>query len=99
MEMANDSMKYSKSLSKEARKKEMRKITSENQEILRRIQHAEPTYDHMAWAEDARRHESYMKNMCELPIAIGPLSVAREAEQSMRGMGAAASGKPAIQYE
>jgi hypothetical protein len=82
MDVDNDSMQFSKSLTKEARKREMRKITSENQEILRRIQNAEPTYDHMAWQEDARRHENYMKNMCELPIAIGPLSVARGAEST-----------------
>ena len=77
-------MKYSKSLTKEYRKREMKRITGENQEILRRIQGAEPTYDHMAWEEDARRHESYKKNICELPIATGPLAVAAEAAQSVR---------------
>ena len=95
METENESMQYSKSLTKEARKKEMRKITAENQEILRRIQHAEPTYDHMAWMEDARRHEGYMRNMCELPIAIGPLSVTAQAGGRSLGQ----SGKPAIEYE
>ena len=49
------------------------RITS--QEILRRIQNAEPTYDHIQWLEDARQHETYMKNICEMPIQIGPASV------------------------
>jgi E3 ubiquitin-protein ligase TRIP12 len=97
MDVNNDSMQYSKSLTKEARKREMRKITAENQEILRRIQNAEPTYDHMSWQEDARRHEGYMKNMCELPISIGPLSVAREAEDTMQRTGAGQHGQ--LQYE
>jgi len=100
MDVSNDSMQYSKSLTKEARKREMRKITAENQEILRRIQNAEPTYDHIEWQEDARRHEGYMKNMCELPISIGPLSVAQEAGHQTAQMGGSAGGVRAeLQYE
>ena len=53
---------------REQRKRELQKITRENQAILRRIQAAEPTYDHLAWAEHERTHEEYMKNICELPI-------------------------------
>jgi hypothetical protein len=70
------------------------------QDILRRIQHAEPTYDHMAWQEDARRHEGYMKNMCELPLVIGPLSVEGEAQRSLAATkpGGAAS-RQQIEYE
>jgi len=105
MDNQNDSIQYSKSLTKEARKREMKKITSENQEILRRIQHAEPTYDHMAWEEDARRHEGYMKNLCELPITIGPLSAAEEAQHHMAQTrtaqldGSGGGGAAQIQYE
>ena len=29
----------------------------------------------MAWAEDAREHEKYMRNICEMPISLGPASV------------------------
>jgi len=83
-EHQNESMQYSKSLTKEYRKREMKRITGENQEILQRIQNAEPTYDHMAWEEDARRHEGYKKNICELPMVTGPLAVAAEAAQSVR---------------
>ena len=61
-------MEYAHSLNREQRKRELQKITRENQAILRRIQAAEPTYDHLAWAEHERTHEEYMKNICELPI-------------------------------
>ena len=52
------------------RKRELQKITRENQATLRRIQAAEPTYDHLAWAEHEKQHEEYMKNICELPLVI-----------------------------
>merc|ERR1719269_404421 len=61
-------MEYAHSLNREQRKRELQKITRENQAILRRIQAAEPTYDHLAWAEHERTHEEYMNNICELPI-------------------------------
>ena len=70
------------------------------QDILRRIQHAEPTYDHVAWLEDARRHEGYLKNMCELPLVIGPLSAEGEVQRTQAGTrtgGAAAQQQ--IEYE
>ena len=35
--------------------------TKQTQAILRRIQHSEPTYDHLSWLEEARRNEQYMK--------------------------------------
>lgn len=75
MDMRNDSMQYGRSLGKDIRRKELKKISKENLEILRRIQNAEPTYDHFAWQDDARKHEVYMKNICELPLAIGPASI------------------------
>ena len=99
MDTQNESMKYSKSLTKEARKREMQKITAENSSILRRIQHAEPTYDHMAWQEDARRHEGYMKNMCELPVVIGPLSAEQEARRSLAAEEPGMASRQQIEYE
>jgi len=61
----NESTAYAHSLNKEARKRELQKITRENQGILRRIQQSEPHYNHMKWAEEARRNEEYKKNICE----------------------------------
>mmetsp|Transcript_2566 Transcript_2566/g.7082 ORF Transcript_2566/g.7082 Transcript_2566/m.7082 type:complete len:163 (+) Transcript_2566:369-857(+) len=42
---------YGKSLNKEFRKRELMRITEENQQILRRIQQKEPHYSHLEWEE------------------------------------------------
>lgn len=44
----NDNIKYSHSLNKERRKRELQKITQQNHQILRRIQQARarPLYNH-----------------------------------------------------
>ncbi|KAJ8601482.1 hypothetical protein CTAYLR_005710 [Chrysophaeum taylorii] len=68
--LPNDSQSYAHSLNREARKRELQRITRENQHILSRIQAAEPTYDHLAWAEHEKQHQEYMKNICELPVVI-----------------------------
>ena len=58
------------SLNREQRKRELQRITRENQNILCRIQAAEPTLDHLAWLEHEKQHKEYMKRVCELPIVI-----------------------------
>ena len=65
MDMKAESVKYSKSLNKNLRKRELAKITKENQLILRRIQTRQPTYDHLQWEEDARRNREYGENVRE----------------------------------
>ena len=70
----NDSQQYAHSLNREQRKRELQRITRENQNILGRIQAAEPTYDHLAWAEHEKQHEEYMKNICELLLVINSTS-------------------------
>jgi E3 ubiquitin-protein ligase TRIP12 len=61
----NQSIVYSHSLNKGLRKRELQKITSENQAILRRIQMREPTYDHVQWEEEAKKNERYAANIRE----------------------------------
>eukprot|EP00698_Gefionella_okellyi_P013367 TRINITY_DN3653_c0_g1_i1.p1 TRINITY_DN3653_c0_g1~~TRINITY_DN3653_c0_g1_i1.p1 ORF type:complete len:236 (-),score=41.32 TRINITY_DN3653_c0_g1_i1:204-911(-) len=61
-----------RSLNFVVRKREMMKITQENLSILKRIQHKEPSYDHAAWEQDAKRHESYLKHLCEYPVIVTP---------------------------
>ncbi|GLD94472.1 hypothetical protein PINS_up003083 [Pythium insidiosum] len=63
----NQSLAYSHSLNKEQRKRELQKITAENQAILRRIQMREPTYDHLQWAEEAKQNDKYALNIREYP--------------------------------
>ena len=61
---------YAHSLNREQRKRELQRITRENQNILTRIQAAEPTYDHLAWVQHEKQHDEYLKNICELPVVI-----------------------------
>mmetsp|Transcript_27786 Transcript_27786/g.55539 ORF Transcript_27786/g.55539 Transcript_27786/m.55539 type:complete len:184 (-) Transcript_27786:66-617(-) len=65
LDNVNSTAQYSRSLNKDARKRELQRITQENQAILRRIQQSEPNYDHMTWLEEARRNEEYAKNISE----------------------------------
>lgn len=63
----NESSKYGHSLNHGQRKRELARITKENQAILRRLQQSEPTYDHMEWDDAARKNDEYMRNICEMP--------------------------------
>mmetsp|Transcript_81321 Transcript_81321/g.143483 ORF Transcript_81321/g.143483 Transcript_81321/m.143483 type:complete len:304 (-) Transcript_81321:165-1076(-) len=58
------------SLNKDARKKELMRITKENQNILRRIQQAQPVYNHVEWEDDHKKNASYLKNRCEFPLVL-----------------------------
>jgi len=61
---------FGKSLNKEHRKRELMRITEENLQILKRIQHKEPYYSHLEWEEKARRDEEYLKNCAEYPLVL-----------------------------
>jgi E3 ubiquitin-protein ligase TRIP12 len=55
------------SLNRDLRKMELMRITQENQNILRRIQKAQPIYNHVEWEDAYRRSATYLKNKCEFP--------------------------------
>ena len=61
-------LKYGRSLNKAFRKRELQRITQENQAILRRIQAREPNYNHLDWEESRRKNEQYLKNIAEYPL-------------------------------
>merc|ERR1712216_256784 len=61
----SNSQKYVKSLNRAYRKRELTKITAENQAILRRIQSSAPTYNHWEGEEKRRKNEGYLRNICE----------------------------------
>lgn len=61
-------LKYGRSLNKAFRKRELQRITHENQAILRRIQAREPNYNHLDWEESRRKNEQYLKNIAEYPL-------------------------------
>ncbi|KAK3266005.1 hypothetical protein CYMTET_25348 [Cymbomonas tetramitiformis] len=52
-----------KSLNREFRLRELKRITSENQAMLRRIQSREPFYDHQKWEQERIRDMQYLNNV------------------------------------
>merc|ERR1711865_1213861 len=56
------------SLNRDFRKKELLRITKENQSILSRIQQAQPIYNHVEWEGHHRRNRGYLENSCEYPL-------------------------------
>jgi hypothetical protein len=53
--------------------------SSQSQAILRRIQAREPCYSHTLWEDEARRQESYLRNICEYPLVIRPGTTAGDS--------------------
>ncbi|CAE7187118.1 Cfap97d1 [Symbiodinium pilosum] len=49
------------SLTRDARKAELSRITQENLAILKRIQQAQPVYSHVEWDDSYRRSQTYLK--------------------------------------
>jgi hypothetical protein len=58
------------SLNRDARKFELERVTAENQHILKRIQKAQPIYNHIEWEECYRKNLNYVKNVCEYPPSL-----------------------------
>jgi hypothetical protein len=56
---------YSKSLNKERRRKELKRISEQNNAILSRIQSRESTYNHLKWENDRKKNERYLKMISE----------------------------------
>ena len=63
-------VKPSRSLNHDSRRKELKRITDENQSILRRIQHAQSSYDRVRWEQEFRKTRMYLKNKCEHPLVL-----------------------------
>mmetsp|Transcript_7410 Transcript_7410/g.18707 ORF Transcript_7410/g.18707 Transcript_7410/m.18707 type:complete len:287 (-) Transcript_7410:52-912(-) len=58
------------SLNRDSRKTTLNKITNENQAILRRIQQAQPVYNHVLWEDSYRKSYTYLKNTAEYPLVL-----------------------------
>ena len=58
------------SMNKSYRKRELQRITKENQAILRRIQACEPSLNRAVWEEDRRQNEKLLRNICENPFVL-----------------------------
>lgn len=79
------------SLNRDFRKAELIRITQENQAILKRIQQAQPIYNHVEWEESHRKNASYLQNCCEYPLTLhrggggsGMLPMGEEGQESFQ---------------
>jgi hypothetical protein len=59
-----------RSLNREARKKELMKITQENQRILQRLQEKKPHYNVTKWAHEDNDRRKLLHNICEYPYQL-----------------------------
>ena len=80
---------YKKSLNRESRKRELMKITRENQVILKRLQEKKPNYNVTKWAVEDQERRKLLSNICEFPYQIGA-----KDEQVMEAGNAYMSGPP-----
>lgn len=58
------------SLNRDFRKKELLRITKENQSILKRIQQAQPIYNHVEWECHHNKQQNYLRNCAEYPLVL-----------------------------
>jgi len=55
------------SLNKSSRRRNLMKVTNENQSLLKRIQQRQPTYNHLKWEQDRERNEQMCERICRYP--------------------------------
>jgi len=58
------------SLNRDARKRELLRITSDNQSILKRIQQAQPVYNHVEMQGERRKQQTYLRNCTDFPLVL-----------------------------
>jgi hypothetical protein len=58
---------FKKKLSLATKREAMSRLTKENQKLLKSIQQVSPAYNHIEWAEDAKRHDVIKRTMALYP--------------------------------
>jgi len=56
-----------KSLNRDQRRRELVRITQENQALLKRIQQRQPTYNHLVWEQEREKNEALCERICRYP--------------------------------
>eukprot|EP01010_Urceolus_cornutus_P005129 NODE_871_length_1265_cov_458.801809_g666_i0.p1 GENE.NODE_871_length_1265_cov_458.801809_g666_i0~~NODE_871_length_1265_cov_458.801809_g666_i0.p1 ORF type:complete len:287 (+),score=60.93 NODE_871_length_1265_cov_458.801809_g666_i0:76-936(+) len=52
---------------RETRRRELMRVTQENQALLKRIQQAQPTYNHLQWEQQQEQREALCERLCQYP--------------------------------
>jgi len=60
-----------RSLNQESRKRELVKISQENQALMRRLQDRQPSYNIQKWEGERKQTERLLQNICEFPYKLG----------------------------
>jgi len=68
--MSTTNAQFKKSLNREARKRELMKITRENQVILKRLQDKKPNYNVTRWVQEDMERRKILNNICEYPYQL-----------------------------
>ena len=73
-----------KSLNRDYRKKELERVTLENQALLRRLQNRQSSYSTEQWRHERKETERLLRNICHFPYVLGnesPTSIKRQMSQ------------------
>lgn len=73
-----------KSLNREFRKKELTRVTLENQALLKRLQNRQSSYSTEQWRQDRKETERLLRNICQYPYVLGadsPSELRRQMSQ------------------
>jgi len=64
-----------KSLNSESRKRELARVTKENQRLLKQIEVCSPTYSHKKWEKERKTVDYYLRQICRYPVRPVPAKV------------------------
>lgn len=78
--------KYTRSLNKDRRKKELKRISEENSAILSRIQSRNSTYNHLKWENDRRKNEQYLNMISEFKLPKLSKSYRKRSAQKLASL-------------
>ena len=66
---------FNREMGKTKRRMKLKKITVDNNSLLKRIQEVQPTYSRVKWEEDAKRNEHLRKVMTLYPERYKPVDI------------------------
>ena len=83
-----------RSLNQDFRRRELVKITQENQALLRRLQGRTSAYSTYRWETDRKKTERLLRNICEFPYQLGATVHAEDSRRRYVSMESRATPRP-----
>lgn len=69
---------FNREMGKTKRRMKLKKITIDNNALLKRIQEVQPTYSRVKWEQDAKRNEHHRKVMTLYPEYYKPIELSKK---------------------